>query len=203
MPRGLIDPSYATQLAARIDREQVSEVRTHGQPPAAAFFGNKHTTHFSVADREGNWVAITATINTAFGSKVVIPGTGIVMNNEMVVAFRDPAGWIKGFLGVATDLTAWRAAEGRVRDSEARLRRLVEANIFGVLFGDLTGRVTDANDALLEMVGHSRDELERGEIRWGESVAPTSLRLIHQCRARLRQAGRCEPFRQNLVPSSR
>lgn len=111
-----------------------------------------------------------------------------------VTAFRDPAGWIKGFLGVATDLTAWRTAERQVRESEARLRRLVEANIFGVLFGDLTGRVTDANDALLEMIGHSRDELERGEIRWGESVAPSSLRLIHQCRTRLERAGRCEPF---------
>lgn len=43
----------------------------------------KHTTHWSVADAEGNWVAVTATVNTSFGSKVVIPGTGVVMNNEM------------------------------------------------------------------------------------------------------------------------
>lgn len=43
----------------------------------------KHTTHFSTADREGNWVACTATVNTSFGSKVVIPGTGVVLNNEM------------------------------------------------------------------------------------------------------------------------
>jgi gamma-glutamyltranspeptidase/glutathione hydrolase len=45
----------------------------------------KHTTHWSVADAEGNWVAVTATVNTSFGSKVVIPGTGVVMNNEMDV----------------------------------------------------------------------------------------------------------------------
>jgi gamma-glutamyltranspeptidase/glutathione hydrolase len=44
---------------------------------------NKHTTHWSVADAEGNWVACTATINTSYGSKVVIPGTGVVLNNEM------------------------------------------------------------------------------------------------------------------------
>jgi gamma-glutamyltranspeptidase/glutathione hydrolase len=43
----------------------------------------KHTTHFSTVDAEGNWVACTATINTGFGSKVVIPGTGIVLNNQM------------------------------------------------------------------------------------------------------------------------
>ncbi len=85
VPRGLIDRGYAAQLARRIDRDQASEVNLHGQPPdwASDFFGNMHTTHFSVADAEGNCVAITATINTAFGSKVVIPGTGVVMNNEM------------------------------------------------------------------------------------------------------------------------
>jgi gamma-glutamyltranspeptidase/glutathione hydrolase len=44
---------------------------------------NKHTTHWSVADAEGNWVACTATINTSYGSKVVIPGAGVVLNNEM------------------------------------------------------------------------------------------------------------------------
>src|SRR5207249_2361285 len=46
-------------------------------------FFKKHTTHFCVADDQGNWVACTATVNTGFGSKVVIPGTGIVMNDEM------------------------------------------------------------------------------------------------------------------------
>jgi gamma-glutamyltranspeptidase/glutathione hydrolase len=46
-------------------------------------FFHKHTTHFSVADATGNWVACTTTVNTTFGSKVVIPGTGVVMNNQM------------------------------------------------------------------------------------------------------------------------
>lgn len=115
-----------------------------------------------------------------------------------VTAVRDPAGWINGFLGVATDLTAWRTAEGRVRESEARLRRLVEANIFGVLFGDLTGRVADANDALLEITGHSRDDLERDQLRWGQWVTRSSLRKIKDCRARLEEVGHCEPFEIDL-----
>jgi gamma-glutamyltranspeptidase/glutathione hydrolase len=59
-------------------------VKGHDTPPRAAEdLFNKHTTHFSVADGAGNWVACTATINTSFGSKVVIPGTGVIMNNEM------------------------------------------------------------------------------------------------------------------------
>ncbi len=84
VPRGLATKRYATDLAKRINLERVTEVPTHGQPPnwnTDVF--KHHTTHFSVADAAGNWVACTATVNTSFGSKVVIPGTGVVMNNEM------------------------------------------------------------------------------------------------------------------------
>jgi gamma-glutamyltranspeptidase/glutathione hydrolase len=41
------------------------------------------TTHLSAADAAGNAVAITETINTPFGSGITVPGTGIVLNNEM------------------------------------------------------------------------------------------------------------------------
>lgn len=85
VPRGLIDKGYAVALAERIDRAKATEVPSHGEPPAAAedVFGKKHTTHITAADSDGNWVAITATVNTTFGSKVIVPGTGIVLNNEM------------------------------------------------------------------------------------------------------------------------
>ena len=84
VPRGLIVKAYGAQLADQIDLKQARTVPSHGKPERseADLFG-KHTTHFSTADARGNWVACTATINTTFGSKVVIPGTGIVMNNQM------------------------------------------------------------------------------------------------------------------------
>ena len=85
VPRGLIDKGYAVALDKRINPEKATEVPSHGEPPAAAedVFGKKHTTHITAADSDGNWVAITATVNTTFGSKVIVPGTGIVLNNEM------------------------------------------------------------------------------------------------------------------------
>jgi gamma-glutamyltranspeptidase/glutathione hydrolase len=84
VPLGLIDEKYGETLASRISMEKAMNVETHGDPPdATQRFFNKHTTHFSTADSEGNWVACTATINTAFGSKVVVPGTGILLNNQM------------------------------------------------------------------------------------------------------------------------
>ena len=84
IPRGLTDKNYARGLAGQIDLFRATPVRGQGNPYRfdARVFG-KHTTHFSTADSEGNWVACTATVNTTFGSKVVIPGTGVVMNNQM------------------------------------------------------------------------------------------------------------------------
>jgi gamma-glutamyltranspeptidase/glutathione hydrolase len=84
VPRGLISKDYARTLAAKIDLKHVTSVTGAGRPPNAdTDLFPKHTTHISTADAEGNWVAMTATVNTHFGSKVVIPGTGVVMNNQM------------------------------------------------------------------------------------------------------------------------
>lgn len=84
VPRGLVSPDYARTLAGRIRMDRASVVACHSTPERASedVFG-KHTTHFSTADAAGNWVACTATINTAFGSKVIVPGTGVVLNNQM------------------------------------------------------------------------------------------------------------------------
>jgi len=84
VPRGLIAKEYAAKLARQIKLERATAILQHGTPENAAqnVFG-KHTTHFTTADAEGNWVACTATINTSFGSKVVVPGTGVVLNNQM------------------------------------------------------------------------------------------------------------------------
>ena len=84
VPRGLVEPAYSKDLAAKINLDASTPVPSHNMPPRweGDLFG-KHTTHLSAADAEGNWVALTQTINTAFGSKVIIPGTGVLLNNEM------------------------------------------------------------------------------------------------------------------------
>ena len=84
VPRGLAEQEYADELAAKIDSAKLTPVDAHGVPDdwETNVYG-KHTTHIATADREGNWVAITATVNTSFGSKVTVPGTGLVLNNEM------------------------------------------------------------------------------------------------------------------------
>lgn len=86
VPKGLTDKGYAAELAGRIDLDRATTVPSRGSPPDRGNFGaagEKHTTHIAVADAEGNWVALTTTVNTSFGSKVIVPGTGVILNNQM------------------------------------------------------------------------------------------------------------------------
>ena len=77
---GLTSKPYAISLASKIDMEKPLENVTAGDPSR---FESGSTTSLSVMDSKGNMVAITKSINYFFGSGVVVPGTGIVMNNHM------------------------------------------------------------------------------------------------------------------------
>ncbi len=87
----LISKDYAERQRARINppwfkrapttwgkRETALRVKGPGLPQ-----NDSGTAHLSVVDAAGNAVAITQTINTPFGSGITVPGTGVVMNNEM------------------------------------------------------------------------------------------------------------------------
>lgn len=80
----LISKKYARQLAAKIDPEQATPSMeiAPGLDPMERFESNE-TTHFSIIDRHGNAVSNTYTLNFSYGSKLVVPGTGILLNNEM------------------------------------------------------------------------------------------------------------------------
>lgn len=56
--------------------------------------------------------------------------------------------------------------------SEARFRRVVESNIFGVAFWSENGRITEANDAFLQMTGYTGEEVQKGQLNWKEMTPP-------------------------------
>ena len=78
--KGLTSKAYAKELAALIAPDKSMPSATAGDPSK---YESGSTTHFSVMDKAGNMVAVTKTINYFFGSGVVVPGWGIVMNDEM------------------------------------------------------------------------------------------------------------------------
>ena len=62
--------------------------------------------------------------------------------------------------------------ESALRISDMRFRRLAESGLLGVMVCDLHGNISEANETFLEIVGHTRAELEAGEVRWGEMTPP-------------------------------
>jgi PAS domain S-box-containing protein len=81
-----------------------------------------------------------------------------------------------------------------LEEREAKIRRLVDANIIGILVSDLEGQITEANDAFLDMVGYSRDDLVSGRMRWTE-LTPAEWRAVSQREvAQLRATGSIQPF---------
>lgn len=77
----LLSEEYAAARMASID--MVRATPSKDVRPGAAPAESRHTTHFSVVDRQGMAVSNTYTLNTNFGALVQIPGTGITLNNEM------------------------------------------------------------------------------------------------------------------------
>jgi PAS domain S-box-containing protein len=55
---------------------------------------------------------------------------------------------------------------------EAKIRRLVDANIIGIYLWELEGRIIEANDTFLRMVGHDREDLVSGRMRWTDLTPP-------------------------------
>lgn len=81
----LLDPGYHQALAAQLSAERVLAHQAYGTPasgpPAPA--RDAGTAHISVVDRTGNAVALTSTINLAFGSRIIAGDTGILLNDEL------------------------------------------------------------------------------------------------------------------------
>ena len=80
----LLDETYAARVRAQIDLTRAGNSRAmQGVAPPGVPPGGSHTTHYSIADRFGNAVAVTYTLNDWFGARVTAAGTGVLLNNEM------------------------------------------------------------------------------------------------------------------------
>jgi len=96
-------------------------------------------------------------------------------------------------------IVALRESEERVGRSEARVRRLVESNIIGVSTGDLNGKLIDANDAFLGLLGFTREDLLSGEMRW-DALTPPEYRDADQLAVeRLRSTGIASPWEKQFL----
>jgi PAS domain S-box-containing protein len=81
-----------------------------------------------------------------------------------------------------------------LQEREAKVRRLVDSNIIGICIWDFDGRIIEANEAFLHMLGHGRDDLVADRLRW-TSLTPTEWSgADERAVAELRTTGTCKAF---------
>lgn len=84
---------------------------------------------------------------------------------------RNSDGAIVQWNGVFLDVDDQMRLHGEVQEREARIRRLVESDVIGIVMWDLDGRIIDANDAFLRLVQYDREDVEAG-LRWFDMTPP-------------------------------
>ena len=76
-----------------------------------------------------------------------------------------------------------------LREREARIRRLVDSNIIGIIIWDFQGRIIEANQAFLDLLGYSREDLISGRLRWTELTPAEWRDTDERARAELKAVG--------------
>ena len=89
--------------------------------------------------------------------------------------------------------------EEALRASEAKFRRVSESNMIGIMFWDLHGTVTDANQAFLDMIGYTREELQEGKIKWDEITRPELRHLDTLAIQEMKETGASVPFEKQFI----
>ncbi|MEG4801847.1 PAS domain S-box protein [Microcoleus sp. ARI1-B5] len=104
-----------------------------------------------------------------------------------------------GLSAYIQDVSDRKQAESALKASQEKLRMLAESNLIGILFGDVDGGISDANDEFLRTVGYRREQLERGELRWIDITPPEYLPLDEIGIAEAKAKGVCTPYSKEYV----
>ncbi len=131
--------------------------------------------------------------------RIIWPDGSIHWIESKGQVFYDATGTPVRTTGINLDITARKQAEELQRQTQARLRRLVEANLIGVIFADFSGNITEANDTFLNMVGYTREDLRAGKVRWLDMTPPEYAEDDAQARAQIRLTGVCTPHEKEYI----
>jgi PAS domain S-box-containing protein len=125
------------------------------------------------------------------GTYANILDRGYILYNESGTPYR--------MVGCMTDVTQLKAAEAKAKTSETKFRRIYESNIIGMVFSTLDGKFIDANEAFLEMLGYTREELQLGLVN-SNVITPVDYKPhSEKSRHQLRETGICQPFEEEYI----
>lgn len=107
---------------------------------------NRYSHDYRVRHREGHYVWV----------------------QDHAVIVRDATGEPMRIVGSTTSIDDRKRTEAALRQSESLFRGVFESNLIGIVFWNIQGQITDANDTFLQMTGYSRAELQAGTIYYSD-----------------------------------
>ncbi|MCU1338583.1 MAG: sigma-54 dependent transcriptional regulator, Fis family [Bryobacterales bacterium] len=119
--------------------------------------------------------------------------------NVITMVLKDDKGDMQGFARVVRDFTDRHERDEKLRRSRARVRPIpVESTIAGIVSGEFD-RIPEANDAFLELVGYSREDLLAGRLQWPDLTPSEYLALDELAHEEGLRFGACTPFEKELI----
>lgn len=103
------------------------------------------------------------------------------------------------YLCLEEDITRQKLAEEALDATQHQLNNITSSDMLGFITWDVEGRIVDANDEFLRMVGYSREDLTSGLVSWAKMTPPEYAAYDEAGLAQLRATGRCEPFEKEYI----
>lgn len=133
--------------------------------------------------------------------EMVWPEGGSTWVTSSSAPLYDAQGNLTGVVLTNTDMTAMHGVQQELEEAYARLHTLFDTEIGGIGIGitNVQGDIISSNDYYLNLLGSSREELERGEARWIEATPPEWLSADEKATVQLRERGVCDPYEKEYV----
>ncbi|WP_207424108.1 PAS domain S-box protein [Desertivirga brevis] len=120
------------------------------------------------------------------GSYACILDRGYLLQDEYGTPYR--------MLGSRLDISELKEAQYQIIKSESRFRKVFESNMIGMLFTNKDSVIINANDAFLQMIGYSKEDLKNGLIAWSRITPPEFLEKNRLAAEQIWTSGVCPPF---------
>ncbi|GAA4212865.1 hypothetical protein GCM10022289_44270 [Pedobacter jeongneungensis] len=151
----------------------------------------KTSVYDAINHNETQWTA-QYRLQKADGSYATLLDRGSILLDDLQTPYR--------MVGSIVDISKLVDTEVKLNSTERKFRKIFESNVIGILFSNTeTGRIEDANDIFLKLLGYTRSDFENGNIDWMQ-ITPEAFLPISKISAKLlKEEGFCPPFEKQYL----